>query len=120
MISFYFYHNYFPIQCIILEITYSFRFIIIFLLLFKQCPGISILKQCPGISILFYIIYLNIMISLIILALIFFVFFNIKGFLMFCNFGLFSFFPLPCTVCLGVFVLKRLTILSLKPPTPFL
>ena len=37
-----------------------------------------------------------------------------------CVFGLLSFFPLPYTVYLGVFVLKRLTILSFKPPTFFL
>ena len=36
---------------------------------------------------------------------------------MFSVFGLLNFFPLQCTVCLGVFVLKKLTILSLKPPT---
>ena len=39
---------------------------------------------------------------------------------MFCVFGLLSFFPLQNTVCLGVFVLKKLTILSLKPPALFL
>ena len=39
---------------------------------------------------------------------------------MFCVFDLLSLFPLPYTVWLGVFVLKSLTILSLKPSTPFL
>ena len=39
---------------------------------------------------------------------------------MFCVFGLLSFFPVVYTVCFGVFVLKRLTILSLKPSTIFL
>ena len=38
----------------------------------------------------------------------------------FCGFGLLSFFPLPYTIYLGVFVLKRLATLSLKPPTIFL
>ena len=37
-----------------------------------------------------------------------------------CNFGLLSLFPLPYTICLDVFVLKRLTTLSLKPPTLFI
>ena len=37
----------------------------------------------------------------------------------FCGFGLLGFFPLPYTACLGVFVLKRPIILSLKPPTTF-
>ena len=35
-------------------------------------------------------------------------------------FGLLNFFTLPYMVCLGGFVLKRLTTLSLKPPTTFL
>ena len=34
-----------------------------------------------------------------------------------CVFVLLSFFPLPYTVCLSVFVLKRFTILSFKPLT---
>ena len=38
----------------------------------------------------------------------------------FCVFGLLSFFPLQYTVCLGVFVLKKLTTLSLKPLAIFL
>ena len=38
----------------------------------------------------------------------------------FCVFGLLSIFPLSYTVCLGVFVLKRLTILSLERPALFL
>ena len=38
---------------------------------------------------------------------------------MFCVFGLLNFFPVPYMVCLGVFVLERLTILSLKLPTLF-
>ena len=42
------------------------------------------------------------------------------SFRLFRVFGLLSFFPLPCMVCLSVFVLKRLKTLSLKPPTPFL
>ena len=37
----------------------------------------------------------------------------------FCIVGLLNFIPLPCMVCLGVFVLKRLTTLSLKPLTIF-
>ena len=36
-----------------------------------------------------------------------FFFFDKKGFLIFCVFDLLSFFPLPCTVYLGVFVLKK-------------
>ena len=83
------------------EITYSFIFIIIFSLLFKNCPNISN----------------NSIFNL------YFFFFSIKGFLLllilFCIFGLLSFFPLPFTVCLGVFVLKRLTTISLKPPAIF-
>ena len=39
---------------------------------------------------------------------------------MFCVSGLLSFFPLLYTVSLGVTLLKRLTILSLKPLTLFL
>ena len=39
---------------------------------------------------------------------------------MFCVFGLLSFFPFTYMVCLGMFVLKRVTILCLKPPTLFL
>ena len=39
--------------------------------------------------------------------------------ILFCAFGLLSVFPVPYTVCLDVFALKRLTILSLKPPTIF-
>ena len=35
-------------------------------------------------------------------------------------FYLFRFFPLPYTVCLGVFALKRIINVSLKAPTPFL
>ena len=35
-------------------------------------------------------------------------------------FDLLSFFSLPYTVCLDVFVLKRLTTLSLNPPTIFI
>ena len=46
--------------------------------------------------------------------------FDIKGFLIFCFLGFLSFSPLPYTVCLGVFALKRITIASLKPPTLFL
>ena len=38
----------------------------------------------------------------------------------FCVFSLLSFFSLPYTICLGVFVLKRPTSLSWKPPTIFL
>ena len=38
----------------------------------------------------------------------------------FCVVGFLSFFPLPNTVCLGVFVLKKLTTLSLKPLAIFL
>ena len=38
---------------------------------------------------------------------------------MFCAFGLLSFFPLPYAGCLGAFFLKRLAILSFKPPTLF-
>ena len=37
----------------------------------------------------------------------------------FCVFGLFSFFHLTYTVCLGVFLLKGFTTLYLKPPTIF-
>ena len=36
-----------------------------------------------------------------------------------CVFGLLSFFPVPYTVCLCVLVLKRLTILSIKPHTSY-
>ena len=36
-----------------------------------------------------------------------------------CVFDLLNFFPLPYKVCLGVFVLRRLRILSLKPSTIF-
>ena len=39
--------------------------------------------------------------------------------ILFCVFGLLSFFPPPSTFGLCIFVLKRLTILSLKPPTNF-
>ena len=35
-------------------------------------------------------------------------------------FDLCSFFRLPYSVCLGVFILRRLITLSLKPPTLFL
>ena len=62
-----------------------------------------------------------------------FFFYSLKIFLMvlfilpsdcFCIFNLLGLFPLPCMVCLpyssGVFVLKGLTTLSLKPPTVFL
>ena len=38
----------------------------------------------------------------------------------FCIFGLVTFFLLPYTVCLGVFVLKRHPTLLLKPPAIFL
>ena len=40
--------------------------------------------------------------------------------ILFCVFGLLCFFPLPYMGCLGAFVLKRLRVLSLKPPTLFL
>ena len=49
------------------------------------------------------------------LKFLFILFFNIKEFLiLFCVFGLLNLFPLPHTVCLEVFVLKRRITLSLK------
>ena len=39
--------------------------------------------------------------------------------ILFWVFGLLSFFLLPYIVCLGVFILKRLIFLFLKPPTSF-
>ena len=60
-------------------------------------------------------------ISLIIPSLIVSLFFyDIKGFSIFSFLDLLNFLTLPYTVSLGVFVLKRFTILSLKPFTSFL
>ena len=44
---------------------------------------------------------------------------DIKGYLIFCFLALLSFCLLPSTICLGMFVLKRPTILSSTPPTLF-
>ena len=119
---------------IIREIPYSFRFIIIFF--FKMCPVFSnysmfncsninsfffffFFKKCPTTTNYFIFNY----------SVFNFFFFSIKRFLMllimfssdcFCVFGLLRCFSLPCTNCLGVFILKRFTTLSLKPPTIFL
>ena len=60
-------------------------------------------------------------ISLIIPSLIVSLFsYDIKGFSIFSFLDLLNFLTLPYTVSLGVFVLKRFTILSLKPFTSFL
>ena len=101
LISFYIYHRYFRIQYSYYCRNYLFfRFIIIFYS--------SVSK--------------SVQISLIALSLIsFFLFFDIKGFLiLFFDFGLLNFFLLPYTVCFGVFILKRLITLFLKPLTLFL
>ena len=111
------------------KIIYSFWFIIS-IFLFKKCLNIS--NYSIFNFFLFYSSSKSIQISLIIPSLISFFsffflfsfyFFSIKGFLMllilFCVFGLLIFFSLPYMVYLGVFVLKGLTTLSLKPPTIF-
>ena len=118
---------------IIPKITYSFPFkIIIIIFLLKSVlisliilPLINLLviffsfsnfffsffffffciKKCPNIS--------NYSANI----LFFFIFFSIKVFLMLILFwvsDLLSFFPLPQAACLGVFVLRRLSVLSLK------
>ena len=128
MINFYFHRRYFHIQYNYYSRNHSFRFIIIFLF-FKKCPHISnysifnwsIINFFSLISFFFSFsssVSKSFQISLIILSLIyFFYFFSKKILLMFCVSGLLSFFSLLYALCLGVFVLKRLTILSLKLPT---
>ena len=117
---------------IVPKITFSFRFLINYFLLFKNCPDISnsliilsliniSLCSCYFFSTFSSFVTKRVLISLNILDLIFSLFSSdVKGFLIFCFCSLLSFFPLPCTVFLGVFVLKILAILCLKLPTLFL
>ena len=76
MISFYFHHHYFHIQCnYYSKIAYSFKLIIIFLLLLKKCPDISSysIYNYSFIIVLFFVSYFSssvsksVQISLIIL-----------------------------------------------------
>ena len=107
---------------------------IFFFLLFKKCPKISnyYISNLSTINFFFFsnfFLFFSLFLfqtmskylQLICLWFLFFFFSNIKGFLiLLCVFALLSFFALPYMVCLDMFVLKSLTVSSLKPPTLFL
>ena len=133
VISFHIYHHCFSIQYSFFpEIHYSFWFIVIIIFLFKKFPNIYyyfILINLSLISLFLQFFFPSVSKSVQIsnysifnysVYNIFFIF-RIKGFLMllllFCVFGFLSFFPLRYMVCLGMFVLKRLTTFSLNPST---
>ena len=98
-ISFYFYHHYFYIQYDYYSRNY---FLFNNLLLQKGSYYLSL------VILSFLLFFFNVLIMFY--------------WYCFCVFGYFvlSFFPVPYTACLGVSVLKRLPILSLKQLTVFL
>ena len=139
MISFYFYHHYFHIQYNYYYRNY-FLFSVYNIFFSSSCsksvlisliilPLINLSLICFFSLISFFLFCSfsfskSVQISVIDLSLTFqhFLFFFFLMLLIlfssdyFCVFDLLSFFPLPYTAFLGVFVLKRLTSLSLKPP----